>query len=745
MAKGSLATKTDIASLFQELEDASRQAKIEQKKNKAKTESQVVELDGFLSSVQEVVKVTQNENTPINTPIEPIQEITEPKSEDTEDREDRKDETPTELVETSDTETKALSEEDEDKLNAFSGLMESFGAILDEPPEVEDKDALKLQVQDIYPPSKPKIDESAKIEALESLFSKLSGINPQPKIVEKTKPEIIEKIETPEEISTPIIVSETPPDMKEALSRVKDKSLPTIVSKTLDMTMTEALSHVKDKPLPTKEETIKATQELITNVVDNLDDMKGKTEVKEQINEIDALRKEFNALQQQVRQSSTYIGSGSGSGEVRLEFLDDVQRSTAKVDGKFLKYSSSDGKFVGDDASATQLDNVTAGTVAASKAVVVDSNKDITGFRNVTIGGNLTVSGTTTTIDSATINVVDTFVFEGSTDNAFETSLTVTDPTADRTVTIQDATTTLVGRDTTDTLTNKTLTAPTLTGTAVMADLDISGDVDVDGTLEADAITVNSTTLAEYISDTAGGMFSSNTETGISATYQDGDNTIDLELDVAQTSITSIYNSSLAIGHGSSHANIDFSTDNRIVFDIDGTSQVLLLDGVFRPTTDSDLDLGASAKYFKDAYIDTITTTGNVTIGGDLTITGDDLFMGTNTDGYVLVADGTNYNPVAVSGDIAITNAGVTSIASGVVVNADISGSAAIAFSKMENLTASRALVSDGSGDVSVSAVTSTELGYLDGVSSAIQTQLDAKTTATAAADEATALGIALG
>ena len=626
------------------------------------------------------------------------------------------------MVETSDTETKALSEEDEDKLNAFSGLMESFGAILDEPPEVEDKDALKLQVQDIYPPEKPKINEGAKIEALENLFSKLSEIKPQPKIVEKTKPEIIEKIETPEEISTPIIVSETPPDMKEALSRVKGK-----------------------KPLPTKEETIKATQELITNVVDNLDDMKGKTEVKEQINEIDALRKEFNALQQQVRQSSTYIGSGSGSGEVRLEFLDDVQRSTAKVDGKFLKYSSSDGKFVGDDASATQLDNVTAGTVAASKAVVVDSNKDITGFRNVTIGGNLTVSGTTTTIDSATINVVDTFVFEGSTDNAFETSLTVTDPTADRTVTIQDATTTLVGRDTTDTLTNKTLTAPTLTGTAVMADLDISGDVDVDGTLEADAITVNSTTLAEYISDTAGGMFSSNTETGISATYQDGDNTIDLELDVAQTSITSIYNSSLAIGHGSSHANIDFSTDNRIVFDIDGTSQVLLLDGVFRPTTDSDVDLGASAKYFKDAYIDTITTTGNVTIGGDLTITGDDLFMGTNTDGYVLVAYGTNYNPVAVSGDIAITNAGVTSIASGVVVNADISGSAAIAFSKMENLTASRALVSDGSGDVSVSAVTSTELGYLDGVSSAIQTQLDAKTTATAAADEATALGIALG
>jgi len=44
-----------------------------------------------------------------------------------------------------------------------------------------------------------------------------------------------------------------------------------------------------------------------------------------------------------------------------------------------------------------------------------------------------------------------------------------------------------------------------------------------------------------------------------------------------------------------------------------------------------------------------------------------------------------------------------------------------------ENLTVSRALVSDGSGKVAVSAVTSTEIGYLDGVTSSIQTQLNAK------------------
>ena len=61
------------------------------------------------------------------------------------------------------------------------------------------------------------------------------------------------------------------------------------------------------------------------------------------------------------------------------------------------------------------------------------------------------------------------------------------------------------------------------------------------------------------------------------------------------------------------------------------------------------------------------------------------------------------------------------------IVNADIKSSAAIAFSKMADLTASRALASDSNGDVSVTSVTATELGYLDGVSSAIQTQLDAK------------------
>ena len=61
------------------------------------------------------------------------------------------------------------------------------------------------------------------------------------------------------------------------------------------------------------------------------------------------------------------------------------------------------------------------------------------------------------------------------------------------------------------------------------------------------------------------------------------------------------------------------------------------------------------------------------------------------------------------------------------VVNGDIAAAAAIAYSKLAALTDSRLLVSDGSGFVSASAVTSTEAGYLSGVTSAIQTQINTK------------------
>ena len=64
-----------------------------------------------------------------------------------------------------------------------------------------------------------------------------------------------------------------------------------------------------------------------------------------------------------------------------------------------------------------------------------------------------------------------------------------------------------------------------------------------------------------------------------------------------------------------------------------------------------------------------LCVTGDTVVGGDLTIAGDDLTMGTNTSGYILVADGTNYNPVAVSGDVTISSAGAITIAADAVEN----------------------------------------------------------------------------
>jgi len=52
----------------------------------------------------------------------------------------------------------------------------------------------------------------------------------------------------------------------------------------------------------------------------------------------------------------------------------------------------------------------------------------------------LTVAGTTTTVDTVTINAQNAIVFEGATADSHETTLTITDPTADRTITLPDTT-----------------------------------------------------------------------------------------------------------------------------------------------------------------------------------------------------------------------------------------------------------------------------------------------------------------
>ena len=125
-----------------------------------------------------------------------------------------------------------------------------------------------------------------------------------------------------------------------------------------------------------------------------------------------------------------------------------------------------------------------------------------------------------------------------------------------------------------------------------------------DGTLEADAITVGGTAVL------TGG---------------------------AETAITSILNTSLVVGRDADN-DIDFGTDNNIIFRAGAQDQVKLIDGALAPVTDNDVDLGTSSLEFKDAYFDGTVTT-------------DALAMATNTSGNLLIGNGSAFASTAV-GDL---------------------------------------------------------------------------------------------
>ena len=280
------------------------------------------------------------------------------------------------------------------------------------------------------------------------------------------------------------------------------------------------------------------------------------------------------------------------------------------------------------EAELETIDGVTAGTVAASKAVVVDSNKDIASFRNITLTGELdagsldvsgdvdvdgtletdalSINGTAVTSTAAELNILDGVtstaaelnILDGVTSTAAELNILdgvtataaeinaldgITSTVAELNI-LDGVTASATDINLIDGITNGTVIASkaiitdsnkditggrniTISGELDAATLDISGDADIDGTLEADAITIGGVTLAETISDTVGAMVTSNTETGVTVTYDDSDNTLDFVIGTLNQDTTGLAATATALAtartiHGVSFdgtANIDLS------------------------------------------------------------------------------------------------------------------------------------------------------------------------------------------
>lgn len=86
----------------------------------------------------------------------------------------------------------------------------------------------------------------------------------------------------------------------------------------------------------------------------------------------------------------------------------------------------------------------------------------------------------------------------------------------------------------------------------------------------------------------------------------------------------------LTFNNGLSTTGFDWTTSGELDVHVGGTNQVTFTNGTFEPVTDSDIDLGTTGLRFADAYIDDLTLTADVNIGGDLNHDGSNIgFFGT--------------------------------------------------------------------------------------------------------------------
>ena len=165
---------------------------------------------------------------------------------------------------------------------------------------------------------------------------------------------IIDVIENPKEvkdITEPAVTVGVPEDFDVSKLEIEDAD---------DNPSFEIVDVVKPEPIKTPK---------ISDTVAQAIKFIEETNIKEEIENSDETS--VDDLKGEIKQVRDILykvlSHGPGSGEVNLLKLDDVDEDTAKVDGKFLKYDSSSGKFVGGDASGSTDNIAYTGIVTAAQ------------------------------------------------------------------------------------------------------------------------------------------------------------------------------------------------------------------------------------------------------------------------------------------------------------------------------------------------------------------------------------------
>ena len=174
---------------------------------------------------------------------------------------------------------------------------------------------------------------------------------------------IIDTLEKPKEVkdfTEPAVTVGVPEDFD--ISKLEEDPLDVQDWNNGDVKFTEvdAVDIIKPEPIKTPE---------ISDTVLQAIKFIEETNIKEEIENSDETS--IDDLKGEIKQVRDILykvlAHGPGSGEVNLLKLDDVDEDTAKVDGKFLKYESSSGKFVGADASGSGDNVAYAGIVTAAQ------------------------------------------------------------------------------------------------------------------------------------------------------------------------------------------------------------------------------------------------------------------------------------------------------------------------------------------------------------------------------------------